>query len=143
MNLIQEIKKSMWTKYKTDTLYTVDNISFYLDHVPASVSYPIIVCRHISSGNNMAMPDPANGNNYGCDYVDSRIQVSIFANDRQQVDMEDIADRLETLYHRKSLPTANGVTHIATFSINQRTSFFDENIKVWGLHLTFRILAGK
>jgi hypothetical protein len=141
MKLIQEIKKGIWTKYQLDTLWTVDNIALYLDHAPQSVNYPIIKVSHISSNQTMAMLSDTNP--VGWDYSDGRWQFSIFGNDRQHSDLEDITDRLEDLYHRKSLPTGNGVTHIATISYNNNTTFFDEGVKVWGIHLDMRIIVGR
>lgn len=141
MKIAQEIKKAIYAKYQTSTLFTVDAVPLYLDHVPASVAYPIIVVHPISSGNSMAMPSLAQPT--GFDYEDGRWQFMIYGNDRQHVQIEDIADRLEDLFHRSSLPTGNGVTHIATISIDQYTTFWDQQQKIWTLMMQFRILAGR
>jgi len=142
MNIIQEIKKSIWAKYQTSTLWTVQNIPMHLDKfTPQAKVYPIIGVFHISSNLTMAMPStiqPA-----GFNYSDGRWQMSIWGNDRQHAQIETIADVLEDLYHRSSLATGNGVTHIATISYNNNTTFYDEKNKIWGIHLQFRILAGK
>ena len=141
MKITQEIKKSIYAKYQTSTLFTVDHIPLYLDHVPSNLEYPIIVVHPVSSGNTMAMPDISN--NIGWDYVDGRWQFSLYSNDLQHVQLEDICDRIEDLYHRQSLPTANGVSHLATFSVDQRTAFFDESLKIWSIYMQFRIIAGR
>jgi len=141
MKIIEQIKRAIYLKYQTSTLYAVDNIPLYLDHVPQSVKYPIIVVRHNSSGNTMAMPSAVKPN--GFDYVDARFRFLICSNDRQHVQLEDIADRLEDLYHRTSLPTSNSVTHIATISVNQQTIFFDEGQKIWSIPCDYRIIAGR
>jgi len=112
-----------------------------MDHVPQSVSYPIIVFYHIASNNTMAMPSTIQAN--GFDYVDSRFQFSIFSNDRQHVDLEDMADRIEDLYHRQSLILGNNCTHIATIVTNSRTKFYDQGQKIWSISQDYRILAGK
>jgi hypothetical protein len=143
MNIVQSVKQAIWAKYQTSTLYTADHVALYLDHVPASVTYPIICVYAISSNNFMAMPTAVKTE--GFDYIDSRFQFTIYGNDRNHVQMEDIADRLETLYHRQSLimPIGSNVSHIATISLNQRTMFYDQKIKVWTLNTDYRILAGK
>lgn len=141
MLLTQEIKKALVSKYQASTLWTVDAIPFYLDHVPNSKNYPIICVYPISSNQTMSMPTVANPS--GFDYSDGLWQITIFGNDRQFTQMEDIADRLETLYHRSTLPTGSGVTHIATFSVNQQQKFFDQNIKVWSIIIQFRIIVGR
>jgi hypothetical protein len=71
--------------------------------------------------------------------------MSVFGNDRQHVQLEDIADRLENLYHRQPLvmPVGSDVTHIGTISYNNATSFFDSDLKIWSIKLDLRILAGK
>jgi hypothetical protein len=121
-------------------MWTVDVVDFHLDHVPQSVCYPIICCYHIASNNFMSMPSTVQVGGY--DYVDSRFQFSIYGNDRQHSTLEDLADRLENLYHRQSLTLGGGCTHIATISINQKTLFFDQALKIWTLRMDFRILAG-
>jgi hypothetical protein len=144
MKIIQEIKKALWTRYQTSTLYTVDKIPFHLDkNTPQSDTYPLIGVFHISSGLSMAMPSPDEGNTTGWDYSDGRWQFSCWANDRGHVELEDIADRLEDLYHRQPLILGNNCTHIATISYNNNTTFYDDNVKVWGIHLQFRIIAGR
>lgn len=139
MKLISEIKKAIWAKYQTSTLYTVDHIDFFLDHTPNATVYPLIVCYHVSSGNFMAMPTQAHGN---FDYVDSRFQFNVYGNEYQHADIEDIADQLEDLYHRSTLTLGNGCTHIVTISLNQNTTFYDEQQKIWGIRLDMRIIAG-
>ena len=142
MNLIQEIKKAIWSKYQTSTLYTVDNIPMHLDKAtPQSYAYPIISVFHVSSNLTMAMPQVGVKPD-GWNYSDGRWQMSIFGNDRQHAELETIAATLEDLYHRTTLPTANGVTHIATISYNNNTAFYDEKQKIWSIHLQFRILVG-
>lgn len=142
MNIIQEIKKAIWAKYQTSTLWTVQHIPMHLDKfTPQSKVYPVIGVFHVSSNLTMAMPStiqPA-----GFNYSDGRWQMSIWGNDRQHAELETIADELEDLYHRSSLTTGNGVSHIATISYNNNTTFWDEKQKIWGIHLQFRILAGK
>lgn len=141
MNIISEIKKAVLAKYQTTTLYTVDAIPFYMDHVPNSRTFPFICFFHIDANNTMAMPSAAQPG--GFDYVDSRFQFSVFANDRQHVQMEDICDRLEDAFHRQALVTGNGVTHIATITTNSRTKFWDEKQKIWHISQDYRILAGR
>ena len=141
MIITQEIKKAIYAKYLTSTLWTSDAVSMYLDHVPQSVNYPIIVVHPISTGNNMAMPTVANP--IGWDYQDGIWDFVVYGNDRQNTNIIDIACRLEDLYHRQSLPTGNGVTHIATMSINESQSFYDQQQKIWKLLMHFRILAGR
>jgi len=141
MNLIQEIKKALKVKYQLSTLWTTDAVPFYLDHAPLGKNYPIIAVYHVGANQTMAMPTIATP--AGFNYTDGRWQMSIFSNDRQHIDLEDIADRLEDVFHRQSLTLGNGCTHIATLSYNNHTTFYDEGQKIWGIHLQFRILAGK
>jgi hypothetical protein len=140
MIIIQAIKKGIYTKYQTSTLYTVDNIPFYLDHVPQSVNYPIICVYAISSNNTMAMPTTIKTE--GFDYVSSRFQFSIYGNDKNHVQIEDIANRLEQLYHRQTLTLGDGVSHIETIALNQGTKFYDQSQKIWTIAIDFRIRAG-
>ena len=81
MKIVEELKKAIYAKYQTDSLWTSDGINFYLDHVPNSVTYPFICLYHISSGNYMAMPTPTKAAGY--DYVDARFQFSVYGNDRK------------------------------------------------------------
>ena len=141
MLLIQEIKQSLYAKYQTDTLWTVDAIPFYLEKAPQSKDYPIICCYHIDSNQTMAMPTVAKPS--GFDYCDARFQFSIHGNNRQHVQLEDIANRLENLFHRTSLTLGNDCTHIASICINSGTRFWNENEKIWTIALDFRFLAGR
>lgn len=141
MKIIEELKKAIYAKYQTSTMYTSDGVQMYLDHVPSSVCYPIICVYHISSNNFMSMPTQTVAG--GFDYVDSRWQMSVYSNDRQHVQIEDLADRLEDLFHRQPLTLANNCTHIATISTDQKTLFYDQQQKIWTIRLDFRILAGK
>jgi len=143
MKIQMEIKKAIYSKYQASTLWTVDKVPLYLDHVPASTSFPFIVVHPISSNNTMAMPSPIVSNTTGWDYVDGIWQFAIHSNDRQHQDLEDIVDKLEDLYHRQTLPTANNVTHIATISVDQKTTFWDALLKIWSIYMSFRILAGR
>ena len=141
MKIIEEIKKSVYAKYQTSTLFTVDQVAFYMDHVPQAVSYPCVVFYHIASNNFMAMANPSKTE--GFDYVDSIFQFSIYSNDRQHVQAEDIADRIEDLYHRQSLTMSNSVSHIGTIVTNSRTKFWDQSQKIWHISQDYRILAGR
>ena len=141
MLIIQEIKKAIYAKYNASTLFTVDHVPLYLDHVPNIKTYPIICLYPINSNQTMAMPSAIKTE--GFDYSDGRWQFSIYGNDRNQVQLEDIADRLETIFHRSTLSTGNGVSHIATISLNQSTLFFDQGLKIWTIRIDFRIIAGK
>ena len=141
MNLIQEIKMGLYAKYQTTTLWTVDAIPFYLDHVPQSVNYPVICCYHISGNFDMAMPNLATKPE-GWDYCNSRFQLSIYGNDKNHVQIEDIAKRLSLAFHRTSLTLGNNCTHIATILINDRTAFWDANQKIWTVSQDYRIMAG-
>lgn len=140
MKIIESLKQGIYTKYQTSTLWTADAIPFYMDHVPQSVCYPIICCYYISSGNYMSMGNTTQPAGYN--YIDSRMQFTIYGNDRQNVQITDIASRLEDVYHRQSMILPNGVTFIAGISLNQRTLFFDQNLKIWSLRTDFRFLAG-
>ena len=140
MQIINEIKKALYAKYQTSTLCTVDKIPYYLDHVPNSVQYPFIVVYQKASGNSMSMPTTAKP--AGWNYVDSLWGVSVYGNDRNDVALHSIASDIEDLYHRQSLTLGASCTHIATISLNVRQSFYDQQNKIWGIHLTLRILAG-
>lgn len=142
MKIIEQIKRAIWTKYQTTTLWTVDAIPMYLDHVPQSVAYPIITIDYINSNNTMAMPE-LTSKPEGFDYVDARIQFSVFGNDRQNVQITDIQDRLEDIYHRQQLTLGSNCTFIAMISLNQGTKFYDEKQKIWHISNDYRVLAGK
>jgi hypothetical protein len=147
MNLIQAIKKALWDKYQTSTLWTVQEIPFYLDHTPQGTTaqplvYPIICAYHVDAKQSMAMPTVAQPG--GFDYADSRFSLVVYGNDRNHVAIETIADTLEDLFHRQSLPTLTyGVNHIATISIDSRTLFYDKQQKIWQVQQYYRILVGK
>jgi len=140
MQIIEEIKKGIYAHYQTTTLWTVDKIPIYQDHV-TRVAYPFICFYHIASNNSMAMPTPSKAAGY--DYVDSRFQFSLFSNDRTYTVLEDYANRLEDAFHRVPLTFANDVTHIGTIVINGRTKFWDAQQKIWTINQDYRILAGK
>lgn len=142
MKIIQVLKKAILTKYQNSTLYTVDAIPMYLDHVPQAVNFPVICVYAVSSNQSMAMVSQSAANGY--DYVDSRFRFTVYGNERQHSQLEDIADRLEDVFHRQSLTLSDAtITHIATISINQNTTFYDQQNKIWSINQTFRILAGK
>jgi hypothetical protein len=141
MLLIQEIKKALKTKYETTTLWTVDHIPFYLNYAPNVKNYPMIRVTQAGSGLTMAMPDPATKPE-GWNYTDGRWQITVLGNVNQETTIESIANQIENLYHRQSLTLGNNCTHIATFSLDNHTSFFDEQQKIWGIHVQFRIIAG-
>lgn len=112
-----------------------------MDHVPQSVAYPIIAVYHISSNNTMSMPTSTVPN--GFDYCNAKFQFSIYGNDTQHVQIEDIADRLETIFHRTSLTLDAGYTHICTYTTDSSTKFWDEGQKVWHIRQDYLIMAGK
>ena len=141
IKIVEEIKKALYAKYLTSTLWTTDKIPFYLNHAPQSVVYPIIVVNYISSNNTMAMPTVAKPS--GWDYIDGRFQFAVRGNDRQLSTLTDIQDRLEDLFHRTSLTLGNDCTHLGTISLNQGTEFFEDALKVWTITNDYRILAGK
>jgi len=141
MKIIEEIKKAVYAKYLTTTLWTVDAISLYLNHGPNALVYPFVVFSHMATNNSYAMPDGTHPTGY--DYVDSLFQFSICSNDRQHDDLEDIADQIEDTYHKVSLTLGNNCTHIATLVIDGRTIFGNESQKIWTIHQQYRILAGK
>ena len=141
MKLIEEVKKAVYAHYNTTTLNTVDHIAFFQDHAYTGICYPIICFYHISSNSSMAMPTTAKPT--GFDYIDSNFQFSVYSNDRQYSNAEDIMDRLEEAFHRVPLTLYNDCTHIATICTNARTKFWDENQKIWHISADFRILAGK
>lgn len=141
MQIIEEIKKGIYAHYKTTTLWTVDAIPIYQDHVPTSVAYPFICYYYIASNNTMSMPDASATT--GHDYVDARIQFSLYCNDRQYTALEDYANRLEDAFHRVPLTFSNDVTHIATIVTNSRTKFYDQQQKVYTINQDYRFLAGK
>ena len=58
-------------------------------------------------------------------------------------EIEDIADRLEDLFHRQPLTLGSSCTHIATISLNQKTLFWDQSEKIWTIRMDMRLLAGK
>jgi len=142
MKILEEIKKGVWAHYQTTTLYTVDGIAFYQDYAANSIKYPIIVFSHISSNNSYAMPSISDSHPNGYNYVDSRWRFTIYANDRQNMELEDINDRLEEAFHRVKLTFGNGVTHIETYIINASTTFYDQKLKVWSIRCDYRIVAG-
>ena len=141
MKLLEEISKAIKVKYEADTLYTVDKIQMYLDHVPQSVSYPIICVYHEASNNKYAMV--TDDHPIGYDYVFSDWRFSIYGNDRNYTQMMDICDRLEDLYHKQSLTLGNNCTHIVTLVKDARTKFYDQNQKIWSIHQKYTIWAGK
>jgi len=147
MRIISEIKKAVAAKYLTSTLWTVDAIPFYMDHAPQGTTtqplvYPIICFYHVSTNNTMAMIQPIIKPT-GWDYVNSRFQFSVYANYRQHVQAEDIMDRIEDVYHRVPLILGNNCTHIATFSVDGTTKFYDQKEKIWHLRQDMMILAGR
>lgn len=140
-NIIQAIKIAFWDKYKLSTLWTVDAIPFALNYNPNSKNYPLIVINHVKTNSTMAMPSTVQLTGYN--YVDSRFSLIVYGNTNNHATIEGIADSLETLYHRSSLPTAGGVTHIATIFIDGQTIFYDQGQKIWGINQYIRVLAGK
>jgi hypothetical protein len=141
MKIVEEVKKALYAKYQTSTLWTVDAIPFYMDHAPQSKNYPIICVYYISSGNFMAMPSTIQPG--GFDYIDSRFQFSVYGNDRQNVQLTDIQDRLEDVFHRQPLTLGSNCTCIAVISLNQRTQFYDQKNKIYTISNDMRILAGR
>ena len=140
MNLIQEIMKGVFTHYKTTTLWTTDAVPFYLNDVPQSVKYPIIVMNHIAGNFSMAMPTAVK--TAGWDYCDAIFQFSIFGNDRQHPTTEEIAERLSLAFHRIPIVLGGDCSHIATILVNNRTAFYDSGQKIWHKTQDYRILAG-
>ncbi len=141
MQMIEELKKAIYAKYLTTTLWTTDGYWCYQDHVPQSVAYPIVVFIHVSSVNKYAMPTTTVTN--GFDYVDVRMQFSIYGNDRQNATIEDIADRIEDTYHKTQLVLGDGCTNIGTLILGARTKFWDQDQKIWGIHQDFKFMCGK
>jgi hypothetical protein len=142
MNLIQSIKKALWDKYQLSALWTVQKIPFFLDHAPQIKTYPMIIAYHVDAKQTMAMPTIVQPG--GFNYADSRFSLVVYGNDRNHVEIETIADTLEDLFHRQSLPTLTyGVNHIATISIDSRTLFYDQKQKIWSVQQYYRILVGK
>lgn len=142
MKILEEIKKGVYAHYQTTTLWTVDAVPFYQDFAPNGVKYPIITFNHVSSNNSYAMPNIADGHVSGYNYVDSRWRFTIYTNDRQNTQLEDINDRLEEAFHRVKLTFGNDVTHIETYIINASTAFYDQKLKVWSIRCDYRIIAG-
>lgn len=141
MKLIEQIKKGIYAHYNTTTLWTSDAIPLYQDHVPNSVCYPCVCFYHISSTNEYAMVSTSHATGY--DYVNCRIQFSIYANDRQNTTAEDIADRLEDAFHKVQLTFGDDCTHIVTLVQGARTRFWDQQQKIWTISQDYMILAGK
>jgi len=143
MLIVSEVKKAIRAHYLTTTLWTTNAYPLYEDHVPQSVTYPLITYYHISSNNRYAMTNNLTGHPKGYDYIWSRWQFSVFANDRQNMLLEDITDRVEDAYHKTPLILGNNCTHIATLVQNGHTLFYDQQQKIWSVHLQFWIWAGK
>jgi hypothetical protein len=141
MKMIEELKKAIYAKYLTTTLYTVDNVLCYQDHVPSSVNYPCVCFYHISSINKCGMI--ATGHATGFDYADVRIQFGIYVNDRQYAQAEDIADRIEDTYHKHSLTLGSSCTNIGTLVTGAGTRFYDENQKIWTIAQDYKFFIGK
>lgn len=142
MQIIDQLKKAIFARYQASTLWTVDGIACYMDHVPNAVPYPFVVFFHRSSNNKVAMPDGTHPTGY--DYVMPAIfRFSVYANDRQHAQMEDIADRLEDLFQKVKLTLSAGCTHIGTLAVDDSTTFFDQQQKVWQYSQSFRFWAGK
>jgi len=141
MKIIEEIKKGVYAHYQTLTLWTVDAVTFYMDHVPNAVEYPFIVFYHLASNNSYSMVDGTHPKGY--DYVDSIFQFSLFGNDRQHSELENYADQIEDGFHKVHLILGGNVTHIATLTTDSRTSFYDQGLKVWQINQKYRIMAGK
>ena len=143
MKIIEEIKKGVLAHYLTTTLNTVDAIPFYQDHVANDTKYPIIVFKHIASNYNYAMPNVNDSHPNGYNYARSRWRFTIYSNDRQNMNLEDISDRLEDAFHRVLLTFSNGVTHIGTYIVDSRTDFWDQQQKIWMVHQDYVIFAGQ
>lgn len=143
MKLLEEVKKGIVAHYATTTLATVDHIPLYQDHIPNAITYPFIVFFHKSSNNKYAMID-ASTHPTGYDYLMPAIfQFSVYANDRQYSQMEDIADRLEDAFNKVHMTFGAGCTHIGTLVSDDRTKFFEQNQKIWVIHQDYRIWCGK
>jgi hypothetical protein len=140
MKILSELKKAIFAKYNLSTLWSTDAIPFYLNDAPLVKNYPLIVVKYQAGRNTMAMPSVAQP--AGFNYVDCIFTFDIMGNQLQHVQMEDIADRLEDVYHRQTLITGNGVSFIAMFTTGSQTRFFDEGLKIWTVSLDFRVLAG-
>lgn len=142
--MLEELKKGIVSHYQTSTIYTVDGIKIYQDHVPQSVNYPFIAFYHIASNYSYAMIDVAAGHPAGYDYLNpARIQFSVYVNDRQYSSMEDLADRLEDLFNKQKITLANSCTNFGILTVNSRTKFFDQNQKIWGLHQDYSFWVGR
>ena len=140
MRIITELKKAMFNKYNLSTLWTTDAIPFYLNDAPLVTNYPIITLKHQAGRNTMAMPSVAQP--AGFNYVDSIWTFAVMGNQLQHVQMEDIADRLEDVYHRQTLITGNGVSFIAMFTTGSHTLYYNEGLKIWTIEQDYRCLAG-
>ena len=135
------MKKAICAHYQTTTLWTVDAIPFFMDHVPNASNYPFIVFYHVGTNNSYSMVDGTHPKGY--DYIDSDFQFSIFSNAGQHTNLEDLADRIEDAFHKVHLTLGSNCTHIATLVKDSRTSFYNQQQKIWSVQQKYRIWAGK
>ena len=144
MKMLKELKKGILTRFNNSTIYSVDGIKLYEDHMPSSKTYPFVVFYHVSSVNKYAMIDTTTGHTNGYDYLmPARIQFTIYANDRQNVEMEDIADKLEDLYNKQKIALANDCTNFGTLLTGSRTKFDNQQQKIWSISQDYNFFVGK